>query len=89
MASPIRPSFVPTQPSAPSAPGAAARAAQRAFFDAALGKAAAPAASVGAPAIPAMASRPAQATPAPVRLDLDQPAPARVLRPGSLVDIKV
>ena len=63
------------------------RAAQRAFFDTALAggtQAAAPA-------------RPAAATPAdaaPVRevraaFDPAAPAPTRVLRPGSLLDIKV
>jgi hypothetical protein len=80
---PVRP---PVYPPAPPAPQGLKSAAQRAFFDAALGKA------TGAPQ--------AQATPvevAPVkaepmhRVPTGQPAdPAqKILRPGSLLDIRV
>ena len=98
---PIRPSALPVQPPANSVAGVGAdaqrAAAQRAFFDAAMGRAAAP----GAPAAPqapaaAAATRaafftPAQA-PAPraeIRPDPSAEAPAKVLRPGSLLDIRV
>jgi hypothetical protein len=61
-----------------------ARAAQRAFFEAALGRAQPPA----APTTPVRAEPPrsrASMTPAPA----DAPTPTRILRPGSLLDIKV
>lgn len=57
-------------------------AAQKAFFDAALGKAS-PAAATPAPAATVQAA-PVQRTPEP-----DAPKPQRLLRPGSLLDIRV
>lgn len=84
----------PVQPQAnPQTPAADARsAAQRAFFQTALVKA-------GAPTAPAT---PTPATPAPTAARAVQPGvtrlkdettvpphPGRILRPGSLVDIKV
>ena len=84
----------PIQPQAnPQSPASDARtAAQRAFFQTALVKA-------GAPVVPAA---PTQATPAPTSARAVQPGvtrlkdettvpphPGRILRPGSLVDIKV
>jgi len=74
---PIRPNLPSAQPT-PARPAAEARAAQRAFFEAALGKAEA----VAAPRaqIPAVKITPIQT---------DAPAPQRILRPGSLIDIKV
>jgi hypothetical protein len=69
----------------PSTPGAdpAKLAAQRAFFQAALGKTSAP----QAPATPvaAAAPQPPQRTAAVAAAD----APQRILRPGSLIDIRV
>lgn len=69
-------------------------AAQRAFFDTALSKAGAPTApqATTAPrAAAAAASNPVQ--PAVTRLraetTIPQEAPTRILRPGSLIDIKV
>jgi hypothetical protein len=93
---PIRPNAFPTQPATTSIAGAAADAArvaaQRAFFDAAMGRA-------GAPAAPAAPSAPRTQlfTPqaAPVQRAELRPAaipsepPAKLLRPGSLLDIRV
>jgi len=65
-----------------------ARAAQRAFFDAALGKVQAPAAvqrAAPATAAPARPSPILNAAPAPAA----EPSPDRPLRPGSLVNIVV
>jgi hypothetical protein len=85
------PSTVPAAPAAP-ARNAEAIAAQRAFFAAALGKAA-PAVATTASATAA----PVVATPASVtrsqqtleRVDIPDEPPSRILRPGSLLDIKV
>lgn len=75
--------------------GAAKTAAQRAFFDAALGKAAGAPPQTQAP-VQATQVRTetvrAQAAPAPVqRMPTGQPTeqPTRILRPGSLLDIRV
>lgn len=94
---PIRPSALPVQPpaSAVSGPGAdAARAAaQKAFFDAAMGRTAAPAAPAAPQAAaPSRASFFAPAAPvqrAEIRPDPNAEPPSRVLRPGSLLDIRV
>ncbi len=92
---PIRPDAFPThaQPQGAGAPADTARAAaQRAFFDAAMGRSAAPAAQ----AAPVAAAQNAVFTPstAPVQRAEIRPAPnaeppAKVLRPGSLLDIRV
>lgn len=80
----IRPPF-PTAPQPATDPARPARtAAQRAFFEAALGKAAA---SQAAPA-PAASAPP----PAPVETRAaaaPSEAPRKILRPGSLLDIRV
>jgi hypothetical protein len=87
MAAPIRSG--PTLPTpAPAAGGASpgARAAQRAFFEAALGRATtAPAAAAPQPQIQTPAAAPARA----VQPTAEPQQPQRLLRPGSLVDIKV
>ena len=87
MTSPIRPPiFPPAQTVQPPRADAARQAAQKAFFDMATGKAAAPAHAppvatvVAAPAAP----RPVQRLPDPLA-----EAPTKVLRPGSLLDIRV
>jgi hypothetical protein len=93
---PVRPNVwanVPP-PAQGSGQGAAKSAAQRAFFDAALGKAAgaAPAQAQTAAANVAPLQTQAQAAPQPVqRMPPAQPAepPTRILRPGSLLDIRV
>ncbi|HLZ74327.1 hypothetical protein [Phenylobacterium sp.] len=93
---PIRPDAFPTpasQPQGAGAPADAARAAaQRAFFDAAMGRSAAPASQ----AAPVAAAQTAVFTPstAPVQRAEIRPAPnaeppTKVLRPGSLLDIRV
>ena len=87
---PIRPSAYPVQPAANPAADAARTQAQRAFFDQALGRANAP---TRAPAAPAFTTAPAPA-PAPVQRaqilpDPAAAAPAKLLRPGSLLDIRV
>lgn len=78
------------QQAAPARPASEARtAAQRAFFQQALGQAAAPAATpVTAPAAPVRS----QTTVAPTRVvetPVQGEAPQRYMRPGSLLDIKV
>jgi hypothetical protein len=84
---PVRPSVWPAvQPPANGA-GGAKSAAQRAFFDAALGKATG--APVPVPA-PEVRSAPVQAQPVQ-RIPVSQPTeqPTKILRPGSLLDIRV
>lgn len=97
---PIRPNAFPTpaaQPLSgqPSPADAARAAAQRAFFDAAMGRSAAPAQQASPVAAPA-AAQSAVFTPAtaPVQRAEIRPAPnaeppAKILRPGSLLDIRV
>jgi hypothetical protein len=94
---PIRPSAFPVQPPANAVSGvgadAARAAAQKAFFDAAMGRSAAPA----APAAPLAAAAPRASVFAPaapiqraeIRPDPSAEAPTRILRPGSLLDIRV
>jgi len=99
---PIHPSAFPAQPAANSVAGAGAdaqrAAAQRAFFDAAMGRAAAPGAPAApqAPTAPTAAARASFFAPAPapaprpeIRPDPSAEGPARPLRPGSLLDIRV
>ena len=92
---PIRPNAFPIQPAAtPARQGAdAARtAAQKAFFDAAMGRAAAPAAPQATTAPQAPVFTPTATPPARVEIrptTVPQEAPSRILRPGSLLDIRV
>ncbi len=91
----VRPPVWPTAtPPAPGGAGNARSAAQRAFFEAALGKASAPQAQPQ----PAPAQAPvirAETRPQPaaqrVQSSFVQPTeqPQKILRPGSLLDIKV
>lgn len=87
---PIRPNLAPSvQPgAAPRSADAARLAAQKAFFDIALGKAApaaaAPPVQASAAVAPARATAPAQRS-----TQIAADAPARPLRPGSLLDIRV
>jgi hypothetical protein len=79
--SPIRTSpFVPPAATGQAAP--AARAAQRAFFEAALGKATSPA-QIMAQAVGQQPAQPARVKAAPTEM------PDKVLRPGSLVNVLV
>ena len=84
----VRPPIFPPQRPAPSGPqraDAAKLAAQKAFFEAALGRAAAP--TGVQPAAPTGVSTPAaapQRRPGP-----DAETPQKILRPGSLLDIKI
>jgi hypothetical protein len=70
----------PIQPPATAPARPEARAAQRAFFQAAVTRAAAPA-----------SAEPVRSVEAAQRVirDADAPRPERLLRPGSLLDIKV
>ena len=70
---------------------AEARAAQRAFFQQALGDATpVRAAPVAAPVSQAQAAQPARAAqPAGVMRPVPEEPPARPMRPGSFIDIKV
>jgi len=86
---PIRPGMPPATPATSAGADAARLAAQRAFFQQALGRPAA-----AAPPAAAQASIRAQAPAPPVRTVEVRPspnaeAPARILRPGSLLDIRV
>ncbi|HVY34940.1 MAG TPA: hypothetical protein VG960_11015 [Caulobacteraceae bacterium] len=94
---PVAPSTAPLAPSRTRSPEAIA--AQRAFFNAVLGKAA-PTAPAPAPprAIAPKAIAEASAPPAPARASAPVPTPQgegvapppnRFARPGSLIDIKV
>jgi len=86
---PIRPNAFPAPPTAASQGADAARtAAQKAFFDAAMGRASAPAAPAAA-AAPAFTPTVAPVQRAEIRPAANIEAPAKVLRPGSLLDIRV
>jgi hypothetical protein len=82
---------VPAQPAPGSAPANEARAAaQRAFFQAALAKVGAPAAPAPAAAAARTETRAVQPAVTPLKDEqVIPPHPGRILRPGSLVDIKV
>jgi hypothetical protein len=92
---PIRPNVFPAPPASTSVAGAGADAArlaaQKAFFAAALGQAAAPAAppATAAPRASFFAPAPAAAARPEIRPDPSAEAPAKLLRPGSLLDIRV
>lgn len=85
---PVRPTTLPpTAPGQVQRPADAARAAaQKAFFEAALGRTSAPAPAPVAQAAPPVASgaAPVQRTPDPQAAQ-----PQKILRPGSLLDIRV
>lgn len=82
MTSPVRPSIIPQPQVSPQGTNAARSAGQRAFFEAAFGKAPAQAAQAAAPETPARHT-------AKVPTSLPAEPPQRILRPGSLLDIKV
>ena len=85
---PIRPDAFPTPPARPAA-DAARLAAQRAFFDAALGRAGAPAQASAPVAAAVPTPVPVRAQPVHRLSEAGAEAPARPLRPGSLLDIRV
>ena len=85
---PIRPDAFLTPPARPAA-DAARLAAQRAFFDAALGRAGAPAPAAAPVAAAAPSPTPVRPHPVQRMPDPAAEAPARPLRPGSLLDIRV
>lgn len=87
----VRPPVFPTASAAarPQAADPAKLAAQRAFFQQALGQAQAPrAAAAPLPAAPPQAAAKAAVQPAKIPDPAADP-PARPLRPGSLLDIRV
>lgn len=91
---PIRPNAYPVQTPANPAADAARVAAQRAFFDAAMGRANAPAPTTAVASPPAAQAFAAARAPAPVQRpqilpDPNAPAPTKIPRPGSLLDIRV
>lgn len=90
MADPIRPHSWPNLPAAPArtgGPADARSAAQRAFFEQALGRSTAPAAATQkAAAASPLAIRPRGPD---LRIELPDAPPAKILRPGSIIDIKV
>lgn len=85
------PIFPPVQtPLGGARPDAGRSAAQKAFFDMALGKAAAPAAAVASPPSSGQTAAPVAARATPQRLpDPAAEKPQKILRPGSLLDIRV
>jgi hypothetical protein len=92
---PIRPNVFPAPPATTSVAGvgadAARLAAQKAFFAAAMGQAAAPSAAqpAAAPRVSFFAPAPAPTARPEIRPDPSAEAPAKLLRPGSLLDIRV
>jgi hypothetical protein len=88
---PIRPTGYPTPPAPNPAADAARLAAQRAFFDQALGRAAGAPATQATAAVQAPAAAPAAPAPVVRTVQVQAPAesPAKLLRPGSLLDIRV
>jgi hypothetical protein len=80
------PIFPPSQAAQPTRPETGRLAAQKAFFDLALGKSAAP-----AQAPVAAAPNPARTVPAAAQRvpDAGLEKPEKILRPGSLLDIRV
>jgi hypothetical protein len=88
---PPRPGSTPQLPVRSTPASGARAAAQRAFFDAALNKAGAPVAAAPVRQ-PAQTSATSAVQPAVTRLraeSVQAEAPTRILRPGSLLDIKV
>jgi len=83
---PVRPTSTPQTPTVSPQADAARAAAQRAFFQAALGGPApqATAAPAATTTTPTVFAQPVQRLPDPAA-----PPPNRILRPGSLLDIKV
>ena len=82
----IRPPIFPAQPP-PTGAGRADQtksAAQKAFFDLAMGSPAPPAASVAQPSVAAGAPATLQRIP-----DAATEKPQKILRPGSLLDIRI
>jgi len=91
---PFSPPTVTTQPTPAARPSADARAAQRAFFQQALGDSTPvrTAPPVSAPVIARPISAPAASAPQATRTlarTLPDEPPARIMRPGSFVDVKV
>ena len=78
----IRPTSWQPAPAPTTTP--ARTAAQKAFFDAALGRASAPSAPVAAP--PPVAPTPQRTV---QTANLPEEPPKKILRPGSLLDIRV
>ena len=92
MADPIRPSSWPNLPAAPARGGGtgdARSAAQRAFFEQALGRTAAPP-TTALTTVVAETSTPVNERRAPdLHIKMPDAPPTKILRPGSLLDIKV
>ena len=80
---PVRPTNLPQAPAQNARVDGPASAGQRAFFEAALGKTYAPAAQPRT-APPAVYAQPVQRIPDP-----NAEPPQKILRPGSLLDIRV
>ena len=87
----VRPPILPPTSAAaqPARPDAARLAAQKAFFDLAMGKAAAPAAAVASTAPASRNPAPPAAAGASRLPDPSADKPQKILRPGSLLDIRV
>jgi hypothetical protein len=81
---PIRPAHLSAAPASNPAGEAARLAAQKAFFQMAMGRSAAPAPSAAAEQDPPKPIRTVELRPQP-----SAEAPGKILRPGSLLDIRV
>jgi hypothetical protein len=82
----IRPNLYPQTQTRPQNQDSAKLAQQRAFFNAAMGEAQAPAQTAAPLVAPTASGAPAQ-TPRTASMPAEQPQ--KVLRPGSLIDIRV
>ncbi|QUD87033.1 hypothetical protein [Phenylobacterium montanum] len=86
---PPRPGVTPQLPARTGQAGGARAAAQRAFFDAALNKTSATSAPVVAQKVQAPPPQPGVTRLRAETVQQPQEQPTRILRPGSLLDIKV
>lgn len=84
MTTPVRPPLIPDTSAAPARTDASRTAAQRAFFDAAFGKASTASQAAAQPQPPAVHVTHVHRIPDP-----SSEPPQKILRPGSLLDIRV
>lgn len=85
----VRPPVWPTVPPPAGGAGDARRSARGAFFEQALSRAASAGPQVQAPAIRAETTPQPHAEPVRTTFTASQDPPRKILRPGSLLDIKV
>jgi len=88
VADPIRPMTWPPAPIAPARADPKA-AAQRAFFEQALGRATSPAPQTQVVAQTVATPPAVRVRPVDLKIDIPDAPPAKIPRPGSIIDIKV